>query len=184
MQDSFALANDFVTHFLSDFGEMEESCLLLCLLYLPKEERTSLYVRSTFLATWAHLATQGLLDTLPPVMSMTLALLSYKCSSNSHVLHSRPAPYRSPAGTFILSQGMGGEARVDCKALLCLQEEAQGCPKNTSWATWLSAYVSVVKISRQQYFGTDVNQDSHAQEAHHEVESRKKNSSTLICRPL
>jgi hypothetical protein len=36
------------------FGEMEESCLLLCLLYPPKEKRTSIYVRSTFLATWAH----------------------------------------------------------------------------------------------------------------------------------
>ena|SRR5271156_4473780 len=43
------------------FGEMEESCLLLCLPYLPKEKRTSIYVRSTFLATWAHIATQGLL---------------------------------------------------------------------------------------------------------------------------
>ena len=49
---------------LSDFGEMEESCLLRCPLYLLKEKRTSTYVRSTFLATWAHVATQELL--LPP----------------------------------------------------------------------------------------------------------------------
>ena len=43
------------------FGEMEESCLILCPLYLPKEKRTSIYVRSTFLATWAYIATQVLL---------------------------------------------------------------------------------------------------------------------------
>src|SRR5271168_4973988 len=46
---------------LVNFGEMEESCLLLCLLYLPKEKRTSKYVRSTFLAIRARVATQVLL---------------------------------------------------------------------------------------------------------------------------
>jgi hypothetical protein len=46
------------------FGEMEESYLLLCLSYLPEEKRTSISVRSTFLAIWAYVATQGL--PLPP----------------------------------------------------------------------------------------------------------------------
>jgi hypothetical protein len=45
---------------------MEECYLPLCHLYLPKEKRTSICVRSTFLTTWAHVATQGLLCYLGP----------------------------------------------------------------------------------------------------------------------
>jgi hypothetical protein len=50
----------------SEFCTRPDKSEFQTLSYLPKEKRTSICVRSTFLATWAYVASQGLLCHLRP----------------------------------------------------------------------------------------------------------------------